>query len=196
MNAPRAAIPELPNECELALAESMPATLYPEIWREIRRAGIGLFDSDDPFDFLQAEPVVFLPNDRFEFARNLRDAAGAEIAALIPCRDESGDITDIAAWELTSDKTALWRGAVGMLGEDNLEPRLDEPLLVHETVTGWLRHGRRGIFILDYFHAAYVFLATFPTLGVQDERFGRKLRETLTIQAPPIRVAAKARAAA
>ncbi len=40
----------------------------------------------DPFDALAADAVIFLPGQRFEFARNLRDQTGARPAIIAPVR--------------------------------------------------------------------------------------------------------------
>jgi hypothetical protein len=197
MNAPLSindASIKLATNCELALAESTPLVLHKETWRQVRQFGIRRFDSDDPLDFPAAEPVLFLANDRFEFARDTRDAKGAEVAVIIPARDECGDIADIAAWIPENGRLALWRGTVAMLGQHNLyDPRLDDPIFVHESVADWLRSGRSGIYIIRPLGAALLFASFNPTLGVRSESFGRRLRTTLIIPSPRVLVSSTAR---
>jgi hypothetical protein len=85
------------NDCAVALAESALLVQHKDMWLKVRHLGIGWFESDDPLDSLCAEPVVFR-GDKFDFARDLRDATGAVMAVLIPARDEFDDLADIAAW--------------------------------------------------------------------------------------------------
>src|SRR5271165_4416146 len=63
----------------------------------------------DTFDALHVEAVCFLSNNRFEFARNLRDATGAKLAVIIPARDEGGAVADLVAWDMDTDALATWR---------------------------------------------------------------------------------------
>ncbi len=83
---------------------------------------------------LSFDAVVFLPGRRFEFARDLRDAAEAEGAVIFPAFDDLGELVDIAAWVPETGRVALLLGRVSMLGEDNVyAPRLGKPLALHET---------------------------------------------------------------
>jgi hypothetical protein len=112
------------NDRELELLDCTPvaidAKMHGKLW------GLGIRQTAD----LYFEPVVFLPNGRFEFARDVRDATGAAVAVIIPAPDESSDLTDIAAWEPESGRLALLLGRVSMLGQENLySPRLGSSVL-------------------------------------------------------------------
>ncbi len=158
---------ELTN-CEPVVCDH---ALWAHLFERGIRTGQGFFDA------LKTEAVVFLPGGRFEFAKHLRDATGAVRAIIISCRNQSGEIVDIAAWLPDTGAIALWRGSVGALGEDNiLAPRID-PLLVCETATEWLRAGRKGVFIIDLKRAAAALDG--QTLAAADRRFGRALRSRL-----------------
>lgn len=177
------------TESERALTES-PSVVCEEVLYQrlyalgVRSAG---FNGNGPFDALAYDAVCLLPNARFAFARDLRDASSATVAVLIPVCGEAGEIVDICAWHVDDDMVALWRDAVPGLGFENLDaPRLGEPLVVHETPAAWLRAERSGIFILDYQRAAQRIAPLRPTLGVMSASFGRRLHSKLAIPPPPI----------
>ena len=132
------------SECEMALLKSTPVASYLQThtgtWALGIRETAGLY----------VEPVVFLPNGCFEFARDVRDASGAVVAVVFLAPDDLGNALDLAAWEPEAGRLALWLGRVSMLGQDNLYGwRFDEPLMAHETPLEWLQAGRQGVFVID-----------------------------------------------
>jgi hypothetical protein len=178
------------SECEMALLDSTPVASDLPTHTGLSARGIretaGLY----------VEPVVFLPNDRFEFARDARDASGAIVAVVFLASDDLGNAFDLAAWEPKTGRLALWLGRVSMLGQDNLYGwRLGKPLMVHETPLEWLQAGRDGVFVIDPQRASSLLRMVEP-LGVKRPDFGRRLQAALTICAPRIVVAAPPAAAA
>jgi hypothetical protein len=178
-----------PSELELELSNCAPvacdSTMHAHLWARGVRNLAGL----------QVEPVVFLPNNRFELARHARDASEAIPAVVFAAPDELGQLIDLAAWEPETGRLALWVGRISMLGQDNLYGwRLGDPLMVHETPPEWLQAGREGVFIIDPQRASLLLRMVEP-LGVKRPEFGRQLQAALTIRAPRIVVAAKGRAA-
>ncbi len=138
---------------------------------------------------LYVEPIVFLPNDRFEFARDARDASGAVVALVFRAPDDLPAPLDLAAWEPQTGRLALWLGRVSMLGQDNLYGwRVGAPLVVHETPLEWLQAEREGVFIIDPQRASPLLRMVEP-LGVKRPEFCRRLQSALTIRAPRIVVA-------
>jgi hypothetical protein len=138
---------------------------------------------------LYFEPVVFLPDDRFEFARDVMDASGAVVPIVFPAPDDLGQLLDLAAWDPDSGRLALLLGRVAMLGQDNLYGwRLGEPLAMHETPLEWLKANREGVFVIDPQRASPLLRRVEP-LGVQRASFGRMMRERLIVGAPRIVVA-------
>jgi hypothetical protein len=186
------------NEVESEQTQCLLAILHQSTYgslvaQELRSEGIR---GRGAFDALCVKPVCFLSGGRFEFARYLRDAAGNVLAVIIPARDETGELADLAALNLDTGALAMWRGRVAMLGQENiLAPRIGEPLLVHETPIDWLRAEREGVFVISS-HSAAPLLRMGEPLGVQSARFGQRLRDALTIPAPRIVVATNQRAAA
>jgi hypothetical protein len=155
------------SECEMALLDSTPVAsdlrTHAGLLARGIRATAGLF----------VEPVVFLSNDRFEFARHARDASGAVIALVFHAPDDLGNPLDLAAWGPKLGRLALWLGRVSMLGQDNLYGwRLGEPLAVHETPLEWLQAGREGVFVIDPQRASPILRMVEP-LGVKRPEFGR-----------------------
>jgi hypothetical protein len=132
---------------------------------------------------------VFLPDDRFEFARDVMDASGAVVPIVFPAPDDLGQLLDLAAWDPDSGRLALLLGRVAMLGQDNLYGwRLGEPLAMHETPLEWLKANREGVFVIDPQRASPLLRRVEP-LGVQGASFGRMMRERLIVGAPRIVVA-------
>jgi hypothetical protein len=176
------------SECEMALLDSTPIASDPRMHASLWALGIREMAA------LYAEPVVFLPNNCFEFARDARDASGAVVAVVFHAPDDLGNPLDLAAWEPKSGRLALWLGRVSMLGQDNLYAwRLGEPLVAHETALEWLQAGRAGVFVIDPQRASLLLRMVEP-LGVKRPTFGRQLQTALTIRAPRIVVAAQRRA--
>jgi hypothetical protein len=151
------------------------------------------WDGDSSGLTLARDNVAFLENNRFEFARNLRDDVDITSAVVIPCRDEFGDLADFIAWR--GEQVAIWLGRVAMVGQHEIfQPRVGEPLVVHETVLDWLREGRSGIVVIDPERAAPLLHMAEP-LGVTSMDFGRRLRRALTVRRPRILVKAERAAA-
>jgi hypothetical protein len=173
-----------PSECEIELLDCTPAASDPRMHALLW--GIGVRDMAG----LHVEPVVFLPNNRFELARHARDASNAVTAVVFMARDDLSNPLDLAAWEPETGRLALWLGRVSMLGQDNLYGwRIGEPLVVHETPLEWLQAGREGVFVIDPQRASPLLRMVEP-LGVRRPEFGRRMRESMTIRAPRIVVAA------
>jgi hypothetical protein len=177
------------SECEIALLDSTLVAsdlrMHASMW------ALGIRDMAD----LYVESVMFLPNDRFEFARDARDASGAVVAVVFRAPDDLGNPLDLAAWEPETGRLALWLGRVSMLGQDSLYGwRLGEPLIVHESPLEWLQAGREGVFVIDPRRASPL-LRMVELLGVKRPEYGRHLQAALTIRAPRIVVATQRRAA-
>jgi hypothetical protein len=178
------------SECEIALLDSTPVASDLRMYASMR--ALGIREMAD----LYSEPVVFLPNDCFEFAGHARDPSGAVVAVIFLARDDLGDPSDLAAWEPETGRLALLLGRVAMLGQDNLYGwRLGDPLMVHETPLEWLQAGREGVFVIDPQRASPLLRMVEP-LGVKRPEYGRRLQAALTICAPRIVVAAPQAAAA
>jgi hypothetical protein len=173
-----------PSECEIELLDCTPAASDPQmhalLWGICVRDMAGL----------HVDQIVFVHNNRFELARRARDASSAVIAVIFMARDDLGNPLDLAAWEPETGRLALWLGRVSMLGQDNLYSwRIGEPLTVHETALEWLQAGRDGVFVIDP-QGASPLLRMVEPLGVRRPEFGRRMRESMTIRAPRIVVAA------
>lgn len=173
--------------CERALLDCWPVVCHDRTYAKL--FALGIFGDGVngrwPFYALAYDAVCFLPGDRFEFGRDMRDATGARDAIIVPAMNEFGELTDLAAWLPHTGELALWRGVVSMLGQNNIfAPRLGEPLLVHENVADWLRAGRRGVVIID--PARALMLLAGDRLAVADAKFGRRLRDALRLPAPKI----------
>ena len=139
---------------------------------------------------------MFLPNGRFEFARDMREATGAVVAIVFPAPNELGELIDLAAWEPETGKLALLLGLVSMLGQDALYgPRLSEPLAMHETALDWLKADRDGVFVIDPQWASPLLRIVEP-LAVKRAAFGRRMHSAMTIPPPSIVVATAGRVAA
>jgi hypothetical protein len=178
------------SECEMALLESAPVASDLPTHTGLSARGIretaGLY----------VEPIVFLPNGRFEFARDAHDGSGAVVAVIFLAPDDFGKAFDLGAWEPETGRLALWLGRVSMLGQDNLSDwRLGDPLMVHETPLEWLQAGREGVFVIDPQRASPLLRMVEP-IGVKRPEFGRQLQAALSIRAPRIVVAARPGAAA
>lgn len=184
------------NEIERELLECWPASLNEKVHARLFALGVtgegvtgrGLFD------WLHFDAVIFLPGDRFEFGR-YAGGFGARLAVIIIARNEAGDLCDLIAWDPESGELATWLGCAVLAGAENIfGPRIAQPLIVHESLIEWLRAGRQGVVILDAPRAAQLLRLAEP-IGVTRASFGRRLRDSLTIDAPRI-VVADRRAAA
>lgn len=177
------------TDAETEIMNCQPAVCDPATRDHLRALGVIQLAgrTADPFDALCAEPVVFMPGNRFEFARNLRDASGHRPAIIVPARDLYGDVIDLAAIDLNSSQVALWRERVPLLGGENvlcLRPRLEAPLAVHATPQAWLRANREGVFIVNYRRAAD--LLDGHSIAAECIEHGQRLRAALTRPAPAI----------
>lgn len=185
------------NDCESALAESLPVVCHSATYARLFALGISgdAINGRGLFDSLAAEEAVLFPGGRFEFGR---DSLGIprRRSVIVPARDESGDIIDLVALSLESGRVLTWRGCAAMLGAENVfAPRLDsEALLVHENAFEWLRSGRRGIVILDATIARWRLAE--ERLAVANAAFGRRLQDALALPGPQIFVTCDERRAA
>lgn len=102
---------------------------------------------------------------------------------IIVCRDESGHVADIVAWEPGEDTAHRWLGHVSMIGEEACtRPRLSgDKLWVRESVLDWLRHARTGVVILDHDRARSVLTAA-TQVAVKSSEHKRRLD---TLWKPP-----------
>lgn len=176
------------NECEQALGECLLVTLHRATSSKLSALGIrgngvtgrGLFDD------LQITDVIFHPGGAFDFSRDLRVARGHTAAIIIPCRDEAGEIVDLAAWNIESGAFGLWRGVASMLGENQIHaPRIEcEGLRAFPGVVEWLRAGRGGIVILDADRARWRLAG--ERIVATDVAFGLRLRDMLALPAAQI----------
>jgi hypothetical protein len=112
--------------------------------------------------------------------------------AFVPSRTHEATPIGRQRWNLKwgpsrSNRLALWRGRVPMLGAENVlrtRPRFQVPLTVHENALGWLRADRDGIVIIDHRRAADWHDGF--TLATATAAHGEQLRQKLTRPAPPI----------
>lgn len=174
-----------PTAAEAALADLCdPVALDDAIATKLARLAV---DGEALAD-LRIAPVCF-DGDGFSFARDLNDRdlnmwRCARVAVIVPVRDECGDVFDLVAWNPWTGAIATWRGAA-ILGEFNLTWRLGEDALrVRPSLLDWLRNERDGIVILDATKAAWWLVD--EDLVVDDEAFGRRLFEALTLPRPKI----------
>ena len=184
------------NDCEAEIVECSLVSCEPALHGELFRLGIrgSAITGAGFWDALHVESVVFLPDGLFVFSRHLRDQSRAVRAIIFACRDEMGEVRDLAAWGPDTNQVGLWQGYVAMLGQDQiLAPRLN-PLKVHANVRDWLAADRNGIVILDWPRAAD--RLDGMTLAVSAIEFGQRVRERLTREPPPVVVERKAEAAA
>jgi len=95
---------------------------------------------------------------------NINDSEATDSCIAIVCRDEYGEVADIAAWAPKEDRVGLWLGNVSMIGEEICaSPRLDgDKLWVHEGVLDWLVHRRTGVVILSHDRARPILAACSP----------------------------------
>lgn len=104
-------------------------------------------------------------------------------AFIIACRNERGDIADLAAWIPQGDRVALWLGNVSMLNEQACTaPRLDGKLWVRDGVLDWLRHDRTGVVVVHAERARPVLTAASP-VAVKSTEHRNKLME---LWRPPV----------
>jgi hypothetical protein len=175
------------NECERALNDCWPAVLDVATYSRLKRLGIhgAGINGRGLFDALQIADVIFRPDRRFEFSRDVGSSVGAVTAVIIPARDGGGDIVDLAAWNIESGAFGLWRGVASMLGEDwLLSPRVGDALDVFPTVTEWLRAGRQGVVVVDAKRARWALAG--ERIVATDVAFGLRLRDMLALPAAQI----------
>lgn len=113
-------------------------------------------------------------------------AAGKRMPIIV-CRDERGDVADLAAWSPADDRVHLWLGNVSMIGEETcLRPRLGgDKLWVRDGVLDWLQHGRTGVVVVLADRARAVLTAASP-LAVKS--IDHKRRLDAAWRAPEVRV--------
>jgi len=124
---------------------------------------------------MRADRVQFDGTGFFDFARNT-DSGNAAPAFVIGVLGDGG-LIDLCAWQLETDRTALWLGRGFALGETQLAFRPHEPLPVWRTPLAWLRANRVGIVILNV-SAAWSRLADLPILA-EDIQHGNSLEKLL-----------------
>ena len=85
-------------------------------------------------------------------------------AVIFVCRNELGNVEDLAAWLPKTDDVRLWNNAVSMLGEEAcLSPRVEpDKLWVRKSVIDWLVHRRTGVVIVRPEAARVVLTAGSP----------------------------------
>ena len=144
-----------------------------------------------PVSPIKQASVSFSNAQRFDFNWEREDGYSASRALIIPCRDEAGDLADLAAWDPLTQQIALWVGRVAMLGQQNvLAPRLSMALKVQLSPMDWLRDEREGIYIIDNSHAAPL-LNDAGRLAAETTEQGLALERNLTmrpkivVRAPP-----------
>lgn len=149
--------------------------------------GLHLAKTYREFSFILVDKVAFLSEQRFEFAHHLRGPSDVVTAYTMLLRDVQGHCADVLAWHPRTGRIATWRGAVSVMGEEQIEaPRLDH-LMVHDGVLPWLRDGRRGLAVIDPVRAAQLLYGAGPLL-VPSVELGKRLKRQLTIPAPEILV--------
>jgi hypothetical protein len=89
---------------------------------------------------------------------------GGKDAAIIVCLGADGQPADLAAWSLSENRIALHKGAVSMIGEEQLGlPRVgDDKLWVHPSPVEWLAHRRVGVVVVNYDQARAALVAASP----------------------------------
>jgi len=127
-----------------------------------------------------ADRVHFDGAGFFDFAGD-GDNGNAAPAFVIGVLGDGG-LIDLCAWQLETDRTALWLGRGFALGETQLAFRHHEPLPVWRTPLAWLRANRVGIVILNV-SAAWSRLADLPILA-EDIQHGNSLEKLLTPPRP------------
>jgi hypothetical protein len=140
-------------------------------------------------DMMLAASVEFFEDSRFLFKHEIDDPAGATSAFVLLCRDDFGDVIDIAAWSPAMGRLATWHGRAWALDQYRvLTPRISDhgALPILKDPLGWLRAGRNGIVILDPEKAKWQVAYARPTLLAEDVAHGQALRKALTISAPAI----------
>jgi hypothetical protein len=146
------------TRAEVALIECCSVLQHRATWERLWGLGIRGWSvtGGSPFAALAVEPVVFLPNDRFEFSRDMSNPSGWALSVIIPALDQTGTYTDnLVAWDIDGERFASWLAPAAMLGENNLsavtcDPDLPEGAVrVHASPLEWLRAERDGVVVLD-----------------------------------------------
>lgn len=130
------------------------------------------------------DDVVFLPGQRFEFARYGKDEAAVS-ALTIVVTGSDGPI-DIFAWQPRTQQAALWLGKGFALGEHQIHPRLG-PLEIRSSVLSWLAADRRGIVIIRPW-VAWVRLWDVGEFVAEDVPHREELERLLTPPHPRARI--------
>jgi hypothetical protein len=120
-----------------------------------------------------------------------------EGAFIFLARDVLDEAADIIAWQPRYEKLLTWLGTIGAIGEaDRVSPALEfeGALPVWRTPLNWLRHGRRGVVIVDPPKAAYRLEGR--SLLAEDAAHGIELRNSLARPMPRILIPSLAQVAA
>lgn len=132
-----------------------------------------------------AAPVVWLHDKRFAFSED----KDARTAIIFVCRDDLGDVVDMAAWAPSDDKLGTMEGRVCVLGQENiLAPRLGEALRVHPTPREWLADGRQGVVVIDAVESLPLLYAGSP-IAVSSAQQKKSLHDAWRVHVPRITVA-------
>ena len=79
-------------EAELGLCQDV--VCVPDVWSQLYELGVRdpAVTGRDYFEGLRFASVVLFPTGLFEFAHNLHDQHGAELATIVPLPDERGRV--------------------------------------------------------------------------------------------------------
>ena len=133
--------------------------------------------------------VVHLSGGGFEFAAYVPGSIG-RLAIIFVIRNHVGDPIDLAAWDGSNRKPALWCSRGSLLGAENLfAPRMTHGLLVHPSPMEWLRVACNGIVVIDEAKAAHLLRRAGP-LQASSIAHGRHLAQITKVKPPRILVPA------
>jgi len=136
-----------------------------------RSRGVDALTLATPWPVL-GDRVAFQSSGSFDFARDQHDSNA--LPAFIMGVLGGGGLIDLCAWQLETDRTALWLGAGFALGEKQIASPHFEPLPVWKSPLAWLRADRHGLVILRP-DIAWSRLADLALLAENVEH-GRELR--------------------
>jgi hypothetical protein len=138
---------------------------------------------------VSAAPVIWgigCDGGTFMFGQK-EDGSEPVMAVMFVCRDEVGNVADMAAWSPRDSCIGTWQGRVSMLGEENcLKPRLGEPLAVFASPREWLKADREGVVIIDALAALPKLYAASP-ICVASKQMRAQLLEQWRPKIPEIR---------
>jgi hypothetical protein len=156
--------------------------------RGLRAAGVAPSDIALP-DMVLAAMLEFCDDERFVCGGEIDDLAATSPALVMLCRDNFGDIIDVAAWSPPTGRLATWLGQAWAIDQYRaLAPRISDhgALPIFRNPLSWLRGGRDGIVIIDPEKAKWQIAYLGCTLLAEDVPHGQALRDALTISAPAI----------